>query len=306
MLHATEDEACAIREGLHVGGRHVRRAVLLGRYWSTVASVSRMTRLKVANLSVNGRKHWPAVCAWLRDTRPDIATLQKIGRDEHFPEQDLRCLRYDVAVLPWRSSSDAGIAVLTRKGLGQQEVCVRQLPGADSDESRFLTVRVGDLWVSSVYAPYGPPPGDEQSSKPPHERAIGRRVAWLNRLRGHVDREDYGSRDALLCGDFNVKVRADGPLEKRDRYYSPREQVALEEIIDLGFVDTYRYLHRDHHKNPGRTYGHHLKPGGTSRLHFILASKRMEKGIQDAWVELNALPGKPSVPLVVTLDRVGA
>ena len=264
-----------------------------------------MTRWKIANLSVNGTKHWPAICAWLRATRPDIVTLQKTGRAEHVPERDLRGLGYDLANLPWRSRSDAGVAVLTREGLGRQEACVRELPGAGSPESRFLTVRVRDLWVSSVYAPYGPPPGDEQSSKPPHERAIDRRVAWLNRLRDHVDGEGYGTRDALVCGDFNVKTKSDGPLEKRDRYYSPREQLVLEEVLDLGFVDAYRHLHGDRHENPGRTYGHHLKPGGTSRLHLILASKRLEKGIREAWVEPDPMPGKPSVPLLVILDRAG-
>ena len=106
-----------------------------------------MIRWKVANLSVNGKKHWPAVCGWLRATCPDVVTFQKIGRAEHVPEQDLRGLGYELSALPWRSGSDAGTAVLTREGLGQQEQCVRQHPGAASGESRFLTVRVGDLRV---------------------------------------------------------------------------------------------------------------------------------------------------------------
>ena len=132
-----------------------------------------MTQCKIANLSVNGKKHWPAIGAWLRATRPDLVTFQKIGRAEHFPEQDLRGLGYEFSALPWRSRSDAGVAVLTREGLGRLEVCVRHLPGAESDESRFLTVRVvDDLWVCSIYAPYGLPPHDEHRSKPPHERAI--------------------------------------------------------------------------------------------------------------------------------------
>ena len=69
-------------------------------------------------------------------------------------------------------------------------------------ESRFLTVRIGKLWVSSVYAPFSP-------VSPTNEH----RVAWLNRLRDHIRDRGYSSRDSLLCGDFNVM--ADGPaLEK--------------------------------------------------------------------------------------------
>ena len=166
-------------------------------------------------------------------------------------------------------------------------------------------MRVDDLWISSLYAPYGPSPFDGKGPRPPHKRAIDRRVAWLNRLREHVDKEGYSSRDVLLCGDFNVKVRDDGPLQKWD-YYSPKAQDALEKLLDLGFVDDYRHLHSDRHENPGRTYGYHRRPGGISRLHLILASQRMKERLQDAWVDPDAMPGKPSVPLLVMFDRVGA
>ena len=85
--------------------------------------------MKVANLSVNGNKHCPTVCAWLRATLPDIVTLQKIGREEHFPERDLRGIGYESAVLPWRCKSDPRVAVLTHEGLEKHEVCVRPAPG---------------------------------------------------------------------------------------------------------------------------------------------------------------------------------
>ena len=268
--------------------------------------VSHEPVMKVTNLSVNGKKHWPTVCAWLRASRPHIVTLQKIGPEEHFPTHELRDIGYEIEALPWRSRSDPGVAILTQHESQKQVVCVRRLPGAESDESRFLTIRVGDLWVSSVYAPYGPPPCDGEVPRPPYKRAIERRVAWLHRLRDHVDEEGYGSRDALLCGDFNVKVRDDGPLETWERFYSSKEQDALQKILDLGFVDAYRHLHFDRHKNPGRTYGHHRRPGGISRLHLILASQRMEERLQDACVDPDAMPGKPSIPLVVTWNRVGA
>ena len=71
--------------------------------------------------------------------------------------------------------------------------------------------------------------------------AIARRVAWLNRLRDHIGSADYASRDSLLCGDFNVTVRTDGP--PRQPRYSVREQDALDRLLGLGFVDLYRAAH---------------------------------------------------------------
>ena len=73
---------------------------------------------------------------------PAIVTLQKIGPEEHFPSRRLRDIGYEIEALPWRCKSDPGVPILTHRDLGKQEVCVRQLPGAGSDESPFLTVRV--------------------------------------------------------------------------------------------------------------------------------------------------------------------
>ena len=36
-----------------------------------------------------------------------------------------------------------------------------------------------------------------------------------------------------------------------------------------------------------------------------MTSPHMEKRFKHAWVDPDAVPGKPSVPLVVILDRVG-
>ena len=94
--------------------------------------------MKVANLSVNGKKHWPTVCAWLRATCPDIVTLQKVGPEEHFPARHLRDIGYEIEGLPSRSKSDPGIAILTHDELHKQEECVRQLPDAEPGESRLL------------------------------------------------------------------------------------------------------------------------------------------------------------------------
>ena len=86
-----------------------------------------------------------------------------------------------------------------------------------------MTVNIGGLWVSSVYAPY--------SEGLPPKAAIKRRVAWLDRLRDHVLDVGYHDRDSVLCGDFNVKVRADGP--PKGDYYSEAVQISTASHIPI-------------------------------------------------------------------------
>ena len=255
--------------------------------------------MNIANVALDGSKDYgPKLCAWLRSRRPDIVTLQKIG--SHFPTiEELRDIDYESKCI---DSPDPylGVAVLTHRKLWKKpQVCVRDLPSAEDDSrfltARFLTVTIGDLWVTSVYAPYGP--------KRWGKRAIARRVAWLNRLRKHVRHKGYAQRKSLLCGDFNVKVKSDGP--PKGNLYSEEEQAALEELLRCGFVDVYRDVHRDPRKK-GCTRGYSKTyPEGESRLHLILASKRMMRHQRSARVDDDSGPCWPrddAPPLLVKFD----
>ena len=165
------------------------------------------------------------VLDWLQDRRPDIVTLQKVGQERDFPTSALCKIGYESRVLGKRSRSDLGVAILSHRNLPRPEVRVRQLPGPKQEAgSRFLTVTIGDLWVSSVYAPFNP---DGLKRK---QDVIDRRVQWLNRLRDHVYDKDYAHQDSLLCGDFNVKFGADGP---RKGPYGQDDEDALQALLDL-------------------------------------------------------------------------
>ena len=260
--------------------------------------------MKIANVtlsSMNANRR--ELCGWLRNRRPDIVTLQKIGKEEDFGSNALRRIGYRSEFLGRKSHSDLGVAVLTHRKLPKPEVCVRRLPGAAAEESRFLTVKIGDLRVSSVYAPYGPPPHADDS-RPKSQQAINNRVKWLNRLRDYLRNCASASRHSLLCGDFNVKVKADGPLKKTG-YYSAQEQDAFEGLLRIGFVDLYRKAHPCWQEMPGFTHGFsETFPQGTSRLHLVLGSAGLALRLRSACLDVQASPRprKDSPPLVVDID----
>lgn len=240
--------------------------------------------MNVANVALSSMKtNGHDLICWLQETRPDLVTLQKIGMATDFYTSELGRIGYESRLLGRQSRSDVGVGILNKISLPDPEIRFCQLPGAKPMESRFLSVKVGELWIASVYAPCPPP--------------VSKTVDWLHRLRDHVQAEGYADRESLLCGDFNVY--ADGPPLKG------AGQKALNEILHLGFTDLYRKAHPDPKRCPGCTRGYGRRcPQGTSRLHLILGSESVTRSLRSACVEIESRPWprKDAPPLVVELD----
>ena len=249
--------------------------------------------MKIANVVLGDfcvKPDWSRLCDWLKRRCPDIVTLQKIGPGEPIHEAELSTVGYKGWYL-YHQENYRGVAILVNHtflghhGLSPPEELDRELPCDDRKESRFLTVGVGNLIVSSIYAPY--------------PRTIAPTLAWLNLLREHVDLRAYACQSSVLCGDFNVRSvdTSNGKLNR-----------ALGELKNLGFCDLYRAKYGNSTEKRGHTRGYSKKcPNGTSRLHLILASKSLTPRLQSACVEVESKPWprKDAPPLVVSLDVIG-
>lgn len=249
--------------------------------------------MRIATSSVRSiRKRLPAILRWLAERKPDIVALQKISVSEAaFPTRALEKIGYRSAAYGPTGRSDYGVAVLSRRELPKLEVRFRGLPCPEANGARLLTVDIGEIRFSSVYAPYGNP------GKYGTEQAIERRVAWLRHLRSHIREEGYAQRQSLLCGDFNVIP--DG-RPRPGSAYSEREQQELARIYELGFSDLYRRAHPD--GKDGFNFGFKFLEEGTSRLHLVLGSNSLTDCLRDAWVDLDYRT--EAAPVIVDLDQV--
>ena len=251
--------------------------------------------MKIANVVLgdfNVKPDWSKLCGWLKKQRqtPDIVTLQKIGPCEprHEHEEELCNVGYKGWYLDHKEDY-RGVGILahrdflSRPSLSLPNELDRELPDDDQNESRFLTVRIGDLLVSSIYVPW-------------HDK-ISPRVDWLDCLRDHVEAEGYAQRKSLLCGDFNVP--------KIDDKSKGKLKQALGEIKELGFCDLYRQAHPDPEEMPGHTRRCGQKYQYPSRLHLILASRSLAQGLGSAYMEPepSLWPREDAPPLVAELAK---
>ena len=222
---------------------------------------------------------------------------QKIRvHEEKFPAEALASLGYRSE--PLRRESWFGVALLARNDLPVPEILDKGLPGDDGRDDRLVTARVGDLAVSSVYAPFGNPRVRGTAG------ALAYKVAWLDRLIAHLEERRIAWDRSVLCGDFNVLP--DVPAKRGVLNRTPEEKERLQTLQDLGFVDLYRRRSSDE----GLNYGFNWLLPPTSRLQLTLGTESVAAVTASVRVDLeyraavDELPGRTwpaSAPMIVDL-----
>jgi exodeoxyribonuclease-3 len=255
--------------------------------------------VRIATWNVNSLKvRLPRVEAWLDEVRPDVLCMQETKlADDAFPHLTFGALGYEVA--HHGQGQWNGVAVLSRVGL--EGVIAGFADGAPPDpEARIVTARCGGVLVTSVYVPNG--------------RAVGHdhyhyKLAWLGRLRTHLEATADPADDVVVAGDFNIAP------DDRDVYdpaafagtthVTPAEREALAAVEAWGLVDAFRarwsegglfswwdYRAGDFHQGRGM------------RIDLLLASASVAERVTWAVIDRNARKGQqPSdhAPVVVDL-----
>ena len=255
--------------------------------------------MRVATWCIDGvRGRLEVLCHWLKRRRPAVAALQKIrAPDAVFPADALAKVGYRSEALCRPSSY--GVALLSRSDLPKPQILDRGLPGGDGQDDGLLTARVGDLVVSSVYAPFGNPNVNGTAG------ALEIKLAWLDRLAKYLAERRTGSGRSVLCGDFNVLP--DVPERPGVLNCTPQEKRRLQAILKAGFVDLYRQV------NPSGGYNHwsNLPSIPPTRLQLVLGNENVADSLVGACVDLEyrapleELPGRTlpsSAPVIVELD----
>lgn len=193
--------------------------------------------MKVATWNVNSlRVRLPQVLDWLAREGPDVLCLQETKTpDEEFPAAALEAAGYAAVFAGQRTYN--GVATLAR---GPMADPLRDLPGLDDPQRRFLAVTAGGIRVVNVYVPNGEAVGSEKYAY---------KLRWLERLTGFVRAELTSHPRLLLTGDLNIAP------EPRDVYdpvawegrvlFSEPERQAFRQLVDAGLRDAFRLFEQE-------------------------------------------------------------
>jgi len=144
-------------------------------------------------------------------------------------------------------------------------------------EGRVITLEFEEFYMINIYTP---------NSKRELLR-LDYRMVWEDEFRKYVKKLDK-LKPVIICGDLNVahkEIDLKNPkTNKRNAGFTNEERNKMTELLDSGFVDTFRYLYPD--KEDSYTWWSYMfkarEKNSGWRIDYFLVSKILETKIKEA------------------------
>ena len=187
----------------------------------------------------------------------------------------------------------SGAAILTK----EEPISVTYGFGDDlhRHEGRVITAEYPDFYLVCCYTP------NAQDGL----KRIDYRMQWEDDFREYL-RELDGKKPVVLCGDLNVAhqeidLKNPGP-NRGNAGFSDQERGKMTELLEAGFVDTFRYLYPD--KTGAYSWWSYRfnarKNNAGWRIDYFIVSRRLAEKIAGADI-YSEIQGSDHCPVALTL-----
>ena len=178
---------------------------------------------------------------WISQVSPDVLCVQEIKAN---PEQvgvfEFEELGYHHYWYPAQKKGYSGVAIFTKQkpkhieyGCGIKEY---------DDEGRILRIDFEEFSVMSIYHPSGSSGDLRQAFK----------MEWLGAFLNYINQLKATYPKLVICGDFNICHKAidiHNPKSNANTSgFLPEEREWMEQFINSGFVDSFRYFNQEPHQ----------------------------------------------------------
>jgi exodeoxyribonuclease-3 len=220
---------------------------------------------------------------WMDQEQPDVLCIQEIKAS---PEQvgvfELEEMGYHHYWYPAQKKGYSGVAIFSKQepkkvtyGCGIKEY---------DFEGRILLADFQDVTVMSVYHPSGSSGDDRQAFK----------MKWLADYQEYINDLKKSRQNLILSGDFNICHKAidiHNPLSNaKTSGFLPEEREWMENFIQSGFIDTFRFFDPSPHQYSWWSYRANSREKNLGwRIDYNLASKNLEKRLKSASILPNAM-----------------
>ena len=188
----------------------------------------------------------------------------------------------------------SGTAIFTKK----EPVSVSYGIGIDEHdhEGRVITLEFDDFYMVTVYTPNSQ---DEL-------RRLEYRMKWEDDLREYLLNLTH-EKPVIVTGDMNVAHREidlkNPKTNRRNAGFTDEERGKMTELLDSGFIDTFRYFYPDT-EGIYSWWSYRFKAREKNagwRIDYFLVSKDMESRLKDAKIHTEVL-GSDHCPVELEID----
>ncbi len=253
--------------------------------------------MRFISWNVNGiRSAWNhGLSSFLDTVNADIYAFQETKTDELFPSVEIEGYHAFWSFCT-RRKGYSGTMCLSRK----EPLNVRYDMGDPSfdTEGRIITLEFGDFFFVNCYVP------NSQGS----DRRYDYRSSWDLRFVQYINQLRY-QKPTIVCGDFNVALTDKDIYEENKAVgqnaegFQSTEREYLMDIVENGFVDTYRLVHPEENGKYTWWSNRRFKRKTNSgwRLDYFLVSEKLEGKVIESTM-LTDVFGSDHCPILLEMD----
>ena len=232
---------------------------------------------------------------WLQQANPDVLCLQETKAQPEQLDLDI----FEDAGYPyhyWFSAQKKGyssVALLCKDEPKQ----VTYGTGIDymDFEGRNLRVDFEDISVMSLYLPSGTNPA-----------RLDYKFNYMDDFQAYINNLKKELPNLVICGDYNICHKAidihDPVRNAKVSGFLPKERSWLDEFIQSGFVDSFRYLNTEPHNYSWWSYRANSRANNKGwRIDYTMVSEPLATKISRAYILSQAIHSD-HCPVGVTLD----
>ncbi len=221
---------------------------------------------------------------YLKKFSPDILMIQEIKtEDKNYPYDEIKSLNYNSYVFGQKAYN--GVAILSKEKISDLK---NDIINDKKKQSRIIKAEFNfkkkNIQLINIYTPNGNPVDTEKYDY---------KLYWLDSFIKNLKLLSKKNENIIIGGDFNIIPSAEDVHDPKgyenDALYRLEVRKKLREIINIGFNDSYRYIHPD---KEGYTFwdytsGAWQKNNGMRIDHFLV-SNSLIKNVKD--VKINKFP----------------
>ena len=162
-------------------------------------------------------------------------------------------------------------------------------------EGRIITLEFNDFYLVNEYVPNV-------------KRDLSRldyRMIWEDDFKKYLKKLEE-SKPVVVCGDFNVAhtemdiKNARGNIGNAGFTYEERGKFS--DLLDAGFIDTFRYFHKDEIKYTWWSYMGHARENNVGwRIDYFITSKNIINKVKGAYI-YDDIMGSDHAPIGLDID----
>ena len=164
------------------------------------------------------------------------------------------------------------------------------------NEGRVITLEFNEFYLVNVYTP---------NSKQGLER-IEYRMVWEDVFRRYLKSLEE-NKPVIVCGDLNVahnEIDLKNPKSNRKNAgFSDEERGKIAELLDAGFIDTYRYFYPDKEEvYSWWSYRFNARANNAGwRIDYFLVSESLKDKLEDAKIYMEVM-GSDHCPVELMIE----